>query len=248
MKPEPSTTHLENVYSKCRSLVGPNAWNALIHRFDSSEKPETFPKFLENLKNKSFIPDYLPELAKLELTKYKLEHDESDFPEAADTFILNPTVVILQHSWRLASFLSSSSPGGIFSMPQKAEEYVLVWKHPDSGEIRVKAADDADLLALKVVAEDTDLEQLARSETITRGKIEETLFRAADRGILLAPASRFRRDTRRFEIRTDIPRRYLSARYFTLQWHITHACDLHCKHCYDRTKRSPLTLDQGYGI
>jgi len=22
---------------------------------------------------------------------------------------------------------------------------------------------------------------------------------------------------------------------FTLQWHLTHACDLHCKHCYDRT-------------
>lgn len=28
-----------------------------------------------------------------------------------------------------------------------------------------------------------------------------------------------------------------SADRFTLQWHITHACELSCAHCYDRTKR-----------
>lgn len=27
---------------------------------------------------------------------------------------------------------------------------------------------------------------------------------------------------------------------FTLQWHLTHACDLHCKHCYDRRKLAVL--------
>jgi selenobiotic family peptide radical SAM maturase len=29
---------------------------------------------------------------------------------------------------------------------------------------------------------------------------------------------------------------------FTLQWHLTHACELSCRHCYDRSPRSPLTL------
>lgn len=29
---------------------------------------------------------------------------------------------------------------------------------------------------------------------------------------------------------------------FTLQWHLTNACELSCRHCYDRSPRSPLTL------
>ncbi len=35
---------------------------------------------------------------------------------------------------------------------------------------------------------------------------------------------------------------------FTIQWHLTHACDLHCKHCYDRTKLSALRLDECVAI
>jgi selenobiotic family peptide radical SAM maturase len=31
---------------------------------------------------------------------------------------------------------------------------------------------------------------------------------------------------------------------FTLQWHLTNACDLHCSHCYDRSKRAVLGLDE----
>lgn len=39
-----------------------------------------------------------------------------------------------------------------------------------------------------------------------------------------------------------------SAKRFTLQWHVTHACDLHCKHCYDRTKIAALKLDQAVRV
>jgi len=35
---------------------------------------------------------------------------------------------------------------------------------------------------------------------------------------------------------------------FTLQWHLTHACELHCRHCYDRSKRSPLRLDDSLAV
>ena len=35
---------------------------------------------------------------------------------------------------------------------------------------------------------------------------------------------------------------------FTLQWHLTHACDLDCLHCYDRTKLAAPTLDQALGV
>jgi len=35
---------------------------------------------------------------------------------------------------------------------------------------------------------------------------------------------------------------------FTLQWHLTHACDLHCKHCYDRSKVFALRLEQARAV
>lgn len=34
------------------------------------------------------------------------------------------------------------------------------------------------------------------------------------------------------------------AQRFSLQWHITNACDMHCKHCYDRSKVSGTRLDE----
>ncbi len=35
---------------------------------------------------------------------------------------------------------------------------------------------------------------------------------------------------------------------FSLQWHLTHACDMHCKHCYDRTRTTVLKLDRALEI
>lgn len=35
---------------------------------------------------------------------------------------------------------------------------------------------------------------------------------------------------------------------FTLQWHLTHACDLHCRHCYDRSNPRVLRLEQALGV
>jgi selenobiotic family peptide radical SAM maturase len=35
---------------------------------------------------------------------------------------------------------------------------------------------------------------------------------------------------------------------FTLQWHVTQACDLHCLHCYDRSDRTPLKMDQAVKV
>jgi len=35
---------------------------------------------------------------------------------------------------------------------------------------------------------------------------------------------------------------------FTLQWHLTHACELHCRHCYDRSKRVAPKLDEAFAV
>jgi selenobiotic family peptide radical SAM maturase len=35
-----------------------------------------------------------------------------------------------------------------------------------------------------------------------------------------------------------------AARDFTLQWHLTNACPFHCRHCYDRSDRRELPLEE----
>ena len=35
---------------------------------------------------------------------------------------------------------------------------------------------------------------------------------------------------------------------FTLQWHLTNACEFHCSHCYDRSVRSILSVDRACAI
>jgi hypothetical protein len=68
-------------------------------------------------------------------------------------------------------------------------------------------------------------------------------------GLLLSPPSALVRTGSHFpDAGSEGWQRYLKSTYFTLQWHVTQACDLHCKHCYDRSTISPLTLDQGITI
>jgi selenobiotic family peptide radical SAM maturase len=74
------------------------------------------------------------------------------------------------------------------------------------------------------------------------------LDRAFRDGLLIAPISKIQRDPQTFPLREDTKETYISVPVFTLQWHITQACDLHCKHCYDRSERHTLGLSQGIKI
>jgi selenobiotic family peptide radical SAM maturase len=66
--------------------------------------------------------------------------------------------------------------------------------------------------------------------------------------MLLAPLSRIVRDPSIFSANEYIDKSFLTSHSFTLQWHITQTCDLRCRHCYDRSARSNMTLDQGIRI
>ena len=45
-----------------------------------------------------------------------------------------------------------------------------------------------------------------------------------------------------------VPDEFKAAQVFTLQWHLTQACDLHCRHCYDRSARTIPSLAQGLEV
>jgi selenobiotic family peptide radical SAM maturase len=79
-------------------------------------------------------------------------------------------------------------------------------------------------------------------------EVDRLIIHAMEQGLLLAPVSRIRRDPSLFAIPPETPVELLSTSVFTLQWHITQNCDLHCKHCYDRSERTSMPLKKGLAV
>jgi selenobiotic family peptide radical SAM maturase len=128
-------------------------------------------------------------------------------------------------------------------MPQ----VLIFWRHPRTGRERQAVAGAEDLLALKVVAEQREPLEIAAATGRPVGVIDAALEKAANKGLLLAPPTRLQRDDG-FPVPAGTPEKFLRAEAFTLQWHITHRCDLHCRHCYDRSSRDDVPLARGLEI
>jgi len=159
---------------------------------------------------------------------------------------VNPTLQLLKVSWRNLPAILTAQVDTLTS--KKGEEFVLIWQDPQTGEAKVRTASSEDLLALKMVAEGIEPGKAAEEGKVAFGKIKSILDRAIEGGILQRPPSRIRRDPMDFSSGKFSDSKFLSSPVFTLQWHITQVCDLHCKHCYDRSHRGPLGLDEGRAI
>jgi selenobiotic family peptide radical SAM maturase len=99
-----------------------------------------------------------------------------------------------------------------------------------------------------MLAEGVSSEAVAKEGKVPVGAVDGMIDRAVERGILLRPPSLIRRDRAAFSSEKFVEEHFLASTVFTLQWHITQSCDLRCKHCYDRSQRSSLSLDQGLTV
>jgi len=188
---------------------------------------------------------YLPELARLELARYRLENRPSiELVPGTGGCLANPTLELIPVSWEPLLPLFD----GIEVTPRPGEQILMFWRHPRTGTPRYDQASAADLLALKIVAEQLDPLTVAKETRRPVGILDAVIEDAVERGILLSPPSRLRRELPDFPIPAATPEEFRVAEVFTLQWHITHTCDLHCRHCYDRSRRSDVALGQGLAI
>jgi selenobiotic family peptide radical SAM maturase len=206
----------------------------------SAAAVETFPDLLaqhaECLGDHSFLPD----LAHIEqaVERVRIAPDPS---EPVAQAVINPALEVLEVPytglpavWR-----------GEAASPKAGPEVVLIWKAPGEGAVQVAPATGSDLLALKIVCEALDHRETATAGGVSPGHIENILYAAARRGLLLSPPPCIARPAD--WARSGVPESLLVSPAFTLQWHITQTCDLNCRHCYDRSDRSPMPLDQAIG-
>ena len=191
-------------------------------------------------------PEYQNDLERLRQAFETLRGLAASVPGAVDALCLNPTLMIMELPWQgLAALLHEDSGA---EAPVKGPEHVLLWIHPSDRAPRARPAASEDLLVLKMVAESIPAGDVAAAGRLPIGAVDAAVDRAVRNGLLLAPPSRLRRDPSVFTAARPADAEYLSTPSFTLQWHITQVCDLHCRHCYDRSDRSPLSYDEGVRV
>ncbi len=234
--PHPSSQPLEALYPLCRALLGARRWERLAA---SSDDPPGLAALLERSALPKGAPPFIADLARLEWAVH--EAGTAFIPPAAglSSPTVNPALRLLALKWKgLAEGMDERKRKP--ARPKRGDEVVLVWKRPETGEIVARRASDEDLLVLKMTLEGILSEEVASTGSIPVGAVDGALRRAAEQGLLLMPASRIRRDPAVFA--APAREEFLVSPMFTLQWHITQACELKCRHCYDRSRRSPLTM------
>lgn len=160
---------------------------------------------------------------------------------------INPSLFLLELSWSgLSGCIDDSSNRG--TLPVHESELLAVWKHPDTENVESRPINPNDLLALKIVSENIELSQAAEEGGCSVNYLGKILQEAEKNGLLIRASSRLKRPIDRFPGVFPEHEKYRTASVFTLQWHITQACDLHCRHCYDRSERAAVSLDQGLKV
>jgi selenobiotic family peptide radical SAM maturase len=239
---------IETIYPVSLSFLGRRELRRVEETNSIVGNFEYFPELLAHHLEDLSLPDFLPDLARLEWALHAVRSSQTKTFSVVGRLSLNPDLQLLRLSWRnLASLLN---PGGDDSglPPEPGEEYVLVWRHPKTSKITTAPASNEDLLVLKMVAEEVPVPKAAADFQLSLYVLGAAMDHAVEKGLLLAPPSGIRRDSSMFPIDMTTKEDYLSASVFTLQWHITQACDLHCRHCYDRSDRQLLDLAQAIRV
>lgn len=235
------TSNLQEIFPVCRRLLDPDMWLRLTGPSKPGADPESFSETLARRAAELNLPPYLPDLARIELAiRHALTKlDETD--ATGDNLRANPTLSLIDTGW--LGLPAIFRPGNQdAAAPRSGRDHVLVWRQPGSTEAMVRSARSEELLALKLVVEKLDTREIARGGRITLAQLDRAVRLAVARGLILAPPAALRRDPAVFAAEIEIADEFLVAETFTLQWHLTQACDLHCRHCYDRSSRTAPTL------
>ncbi|MCG8615452.1 MAG: hypothetical protein MI802_04500, partial [Desulfobacterales bacterium] len=241
---KPSLNNLNHYFSNCRRILGNTAWDRILAALEPHE-PDAFVRRLGTMTETEGLPPFLKELAALEMAFRTFCRSSGNQPEPVEVLTVNPKLLLLPVQWQhLPHLLEENAPDAHHRdtpEPKKREGHILIWRSPTTGHVHCRDAADDDLLALKLVVEGIDPEALSAREKTPIGKIQAIIHRAVDQGLLIAPETKIVRTPNRYAARSG-GESFLKSDVFTLQWHVTQACDLHCRHCYDRSDRTKMSF------
>jgi len=237
------------IFSNCRRILGVKTWDKILAALDNEMEPGLLPDKLVSLKTAFHLPAYIDDLAGLEWAWHQLKTQPPPPAQPPEKLAVNPTLSIVPVGWKhIAAIVGDSSDSDGYPPPEASPTHIILWRHPAKKSYHIHEAGDIDLLALKIVIEQIDPLKAAEVGNTTVRAIQTALKNGVKRGILLQPRSRIRRDFLTGSHSSADFGPFEFADIFTLQWHVTNACDLHCKHCYDRSSRDPMPYDTAVAI
>ncbi|MGW8161581.1 MAG: thio(seleno)oxazole modification radical SAM maturase SbtM [Desulfobulbales bacterium] len=236
------STLFKSTYARCSKLVPGHIWQQLAA---TAESVEQFEAALGEQAATLGLPGYLGELARMELHVSQIAGGTICVEQYAENLSVNPTLQLFENTWQnLAGLIAGEADT---AKPEKGDELVLIWRHPASLRIMAKQASPEYMLAMKMAVEELPVPDVAREADVRAAIIESALVQALDDGVLIGPEPLLQRDYQPTNYEKIDPT-FFVARTFSLQWHITQACDLHCRHCYDRSSYTNLSLEQEIAI
>jgi selenobiotic family peptide radical SAM maturase len=229
---------LSEIFPICRTLLGIKSWKRITGGNDID--PASFPDFLEH-QGWPGIPRFLSGLARLELARHMAAMAEN-VPPSTDSYSLNHTLHITPVAWEMLPALFNRTKQRDLNRIVPGDETIITWRKPGNGALVTRTAQPGDLLAIKIVAENIDPLEAARDAGVPVGVIDAVMREAVWKGLIVSPPSKLCREG---AIADSSPREeFKAAEVFTLQWHLTQECDLHCRHCYDRSSRSAFPFER----
>ena len=243
-----NVNNYQQIFSNCRRILGKETWGRILAALDEGLEPKTFPDKLASLVTDAGLPEFIADLARLEWIIHRTR--KGAFPPAQQpkTITVNPSLTLVPIAWKNLVPLIKTSTAKDALQPTPAQVHVMIWRHPKTDLLHIREAEEVDLLALKIIIEQIDPRGAATVGNVNVDAIHRALEQAIEQGTLMSPGSRIQRALFPRQL-SEAPESFVTADTFTLQWHITQACDLHCKHCYDRSDRgAPLSYDNAVAI
>lgn len=235
-------------FPHCCRILGLQSWDTVARRFadrapalgDVDLGVRGLGAFVAAHREELGLPPFAGDLVRLEVALIESSSAAGGIPRAAASLAVNPSLSVLELSWRLAEIVFTERSGE--HSPAPGDELAIVWCAPETGAPRAIRADERTLLVLKMAAEGISEEEAARICGLSVSALAREVDRSLRSGMILGPRPGLRRSAECFPIPEDAPEEMVTTRHFTLQWHLTNACDLRCRHCYDRSRVETLPL------
>ena len=247
MKHSRGHTYL-NIFSNCRRILGDQTWGRVLEALGDETEPQDIPDKLDSLKPNLHLPEYIPDLSRVEWALSQVSSDPAVSHQKYIAISVNPSLKLVPVGWKQLSTLMSAESGKEPVVEISAGTHVMIWRHPKTDKTHIREANDTDLLSLKITVEKTNSKTAAAMGDVAIGVIDRAIRHSISEGILISPRSLIQRDLRPAYEPVSNLESFQSVDTFTLQWHITQTCDLHCRHCYDRSQRQALPLDVSVAV
>ncbi|MCK8500549.1 MULTISPECIES: DNA-binding domain-containing protein [Myxococcus] len=184
---------VEKLYPLLRLAVGPEAWTSLVEGYtltrparhhEVNRLGESFPAFVADSLVSHGLPAHAAELARFEWTDFAVFSSQAPSPARVETLTPNPTLAVLEHTFRLCAHVRSRGEGGA---PERGEELALLWRHPVDLVTYYQEATPPTLLVLKMAVEGLSASDVTAATGMPESDVLDAVARLSRDGLVLTP-------------------------------------------------------------